>query len=63
MIFAGKLKNFTEKLKKFQKYSISGKFIYFGCLNYGEKGSLLYADKLSDRDFISNAHAKMCRLK
>ena len=39
MNFAGKLKNFTEKLKKFQKYSISGKFIYSGCLNYGEKGS------------------------
>ena len=42
MIFAGKLKNFTEKLKKFQKYSISGKFIYTGSLNCGEKGSLRF---------------------
>ena len=41
MIFAGKLKNFTEKLKKFQKYSMSGKFIYSGCLYYGEKVSLI----------------------
>ena len=40
MIFAGKLKNFTEKLKKFQKYSMSGRFIYSGCLYYCEKGSL-----------------------
>ena len=44
MIFAGELKdltenlnNLTEKLKKFQKYSMSGKFIYSGCLYYGEK--------------------------
>ena len=33
---------FAEKLKNFQKYSISGKFIYTGCLYYSEKGSLAY---------------------
>ena len=32
-----KLKNFEEKLKKSWKYSIFGKSIYPGCLNYGEK--------------------------
>ena len=31
------LKNFEEKLKKSWKYSIFGKSIYPGCLNYGEK--------------------------